>query len=55
MGKRIFDIFFSVTGILVVLPLLLILFFLVVIESRGGFLYFQKRVGRNGIDLSSIK
>ncbi len=55
MGKRIFDIFFSVTGILVVLPLLLILFFLVVIESRGGFLYFQKRVGRNGIDFKLYK
>lgn len=55
MLKRIFDIFFSVIGILIVSPFMLIVFLLVVSESRGGFFFFQKRVGRNNIDFNLIK
>ncbi|HOY32079.1 MAG TPA: sugar transferase [Bacteroidales bacterium] len=55
MCKRIFDIFFAVIGILTVLPLMVFLFVLVVLESRGGFFYVQKRVGKNGIDFKLLK
>lgn len=55
MLKRIFDIFFSIIGILIVLPFLLILFLLVVTESKGGFFFLQKRVGKNNIDFNLIK
>ena len=55
MLKRIFDILFSALGILIVSPFMLILFLLVVSESRGGFFFLQKRVGKNNIDFNLIK
>jgi lipopolysaccharide/colanic/teichoic acid biosynthesis glycosyltransferase len=55
MLKRIFDILFSIFGILVFSPFLLIIFFFVVIESRGGVFYLQDRVGKNNVDFKIIK
>lgn len=55
MAKRTFDILFSVIGILIVLPFLLIIFLVVVLESRGGFFYFQKRVGKGNKDFNLFK
>jgi len=52
---RIFDIVFSFVGILICLPLFIIIYLLIVVESKGGGFYIQKRVGRNNIDFSLYK
>jgi len=53
--KRIFDIFCSFIILLFFLPFGLIISFLIVIESRGGIFYVQKRIGRYGKPFSLIK
>jgi len=55
MLKRLFDIIFSFLGLLILFPFLLIISFLIIIESRGGIFYKQQRVGRNDRDFSLIK
>ena len=45
--KRVFDISFSVSGLMVMSPLLLLLALLVRLSSRGPTLYWSDRVGRN--------
>jgi lipopolysaccharide/colanic/teichoic acid biosynthesis glycosyltransferase len=52
---RIFDIVFSFVGILICFPLFIIIYLLIVVESKGGGFYIQKRVGRNNIDFSLYK
>ena len=53
--KRIFDIFFSIIGLLFLLPLFIIIAILIVIDSRGGFVYKQSRVGKNNRDFTLLK
>lgn len=45
---RLFDIVFSFFGILLLSPLFLIVYFLIIIESKGGGFYVQNRVGIYG-------
>ena len=45
---RFFDILFSLVGIIVLSPVLIIIYFLVILESKGGGFYIQKRVGKGG-------
>lgn len=45
---RFFDIVFSFLGIIVLLPFFLIIYLLIWIESPGGGIYHQTRVGLNG-------
>ncbi len=52
---RFFDILFSLLGLIILFPVLLIIYVLVVSESRGGGLYIQDRVGRDGIDFKLLK
>ncbi len=52
---RFFDVLFSFLGILILLPLFLVIYLLIVIESRGGGFYIQNRVGKNGIDFKLFK
>lgn len=52
---RLFDILFSFFGILISFPLLIIIYLLVIFESRGGGLYIQNRVGKGGIDFRLYK
>lgn len=52
---RLFDILFSILGILILLPVFILIYLLVVVESRGGGFYIQKRVGKNGVDFSLFK
>jgi lipopolysaccharide/colanic/teichoic acid biosynthesis glycosyltransferase len=52
---RFFDILFSLFGILFLFPVFLILYVLIRIESKGGGLYLQLRVGRNGKDFYVYK
>jgi O-antigen biosynthesis protein WbqP len=44
--KRVFDIIFSVSGLIVTSPLLLLLALLARLSSRGPALYWSSRVGR---------
>ena len=52
---RLFDIFFSVLGLVLLLPLFLILYLAICIESRGGGFYRQIRVGKDGKDFILYK
>lgn len=55
MLKRLFDIIFSLTGLLLLSPFLFIIALLVSLTSRGGIFYFQKRVGLNNRDFKLFK
>jgi lipopolysaccharide/colanic/teichoic acid biosynthesis glycosyltransferase len=46
-GKRLFDVFFSLTAILILLLPGLILAVIIIAGSRGGAFYRQVRVGKN--------
>lgn len=52
---RFFDVVFSVLGIVFLSPLLVLVYIMIVMESKGGGLYKQERVGLNGIDFKLIK
>lgn len=45
---RFLDILFSIVGLVVLSPLFLILYLLIILESRGGGFYVQQRVGKDG-------
>lgn len=47
MLKRIFDIFFSLIGLLILLPFFIIIALMVMIDSSGGIFYKQERVGKD--------
>ena len=53
--KRIFDIFFSFLGLLLLSPLFLVLAVWISLDSRGGVFYRQLRVGRGNRDFRLIK
>jgi lipopolysaccharide/colanic/teichoic acid biosynthesis glycosyltransferase len=55
MLKRLFDIFFSFTGIIFLFPVFLVIVILIAITSKGGVFYFQKRVGKNNFDFNLYK
>lgn len=55
MLKRIFDIFFSFIGLIILLPFFIIIGLLIVIDSPGGVFYKQSRVGKNNIDFYLFK
>lgn len=55
MLKRIFDIFFSFIGLVVLLPFFIIIGLLIIIDSPGGVFYKQARVGKNNIDFYLFK
>jgi lipopolysaccharide/colanic/teichoic acid biosynthesis glycosyltransferase len=48
MLKRIFDIFFSLCGLIILSPLFLIILLLIRIESKGNPLFKQLRIGKDG-------
>lgn len=52
---RFFDFVFSLMGILVLLPVFVILYIVIRLESPGGGFYKQKRVGRYGKDFYVYK
>ncbi len=55
MSKRIFDLFFSLIGLLFLLPVFLLIALLIKLESKGPVFYLQMRVGRNGKDFKLYK
>ena len=52
---RFFDILFSLLGLLLLLPFLLIIAVVLLIGSRGGVFYLQERVGKNNRDFRLVK
>ena len=46
-GKRIFDVVFSLFGIIFLLPVFLVVIFLLKLDSKGSIIYKQVRVGLN--------
>lgn len=55
MLKRAFDLFASLIGILILLPVYLILSLLIVLDSKGGVFYLQTRVGKDNKDFRLFK
>ena len=53
--KRLFDIFFSIIGLVILLPFFIIIALIIVINSRGPVFYRQVRVGLNGRDFKLFK
>ena len=53
--KRIFDIFFSVIGLMILLPLMLIIAVLIKLDSRGEIFFKQTRVTKNGREFKILK
>ena len=46
--KRTLDIFLSLIGLIILLPVFLIVSILIKLESKGPIIFKQKRIGRNG-------
>lgn len=55
MIKRLFDIFFSISGIIILFPILLVISLIVVFRSKGRVFFIQTRVGKNNRDFKLIK
>ena len=55
MLKRLFDIFFSFIGLLILLPFFIIIALLIIIDSRGGVFYKQSRAGKGNSDFYLFK
>jgi lipopolysaccharide/colanic/teichoic acid biosynthesis glycosyltransferase len=53
--KRLFDIFCSIIGIIILSPLFLIIWVVVKLESRGPAFFLQTRVGKNNLDFKLYK
>lgn len=45
---RFFDLIFSIMGLVILSPLIIVLYLLIRIESKGGGFYSQERIGKNG-------
>ncbi len=53
--KRIFDLFVSITILLIFLPVGIVISILIVTGSHGGIFYRQQRVGKNGKNFWLLK
>ena len=55
MLKRLFDVVFSVIGLILLLPVLLLISILIKLDSKGPVLFIQGRVGKNNEDFNIYK
>ena len=55
MVKRVFDIFVSLFGLVLLFPLLLIISIAIVLDSEGGIFFRQIRVGKDNVDFKMFK
>lgn len=55
MSKRLFDIIFSIIGLVLLFPFLLIIAILIKLDSRGPIFFIQARVGKNNKDFNIFK
>ena len=53
--KRTFDIFCSLIGLIMLLPIFLIVSIIIKIDSRGPVFLVQKRIGKNGKEFNLYK
>lgn len=53
--KRIFDLFFSTIGLIILSPLLLLIAIGIVLESKGGVFYRQERIGKDEVPFRLFK
>ena len=53
--KRSLDLFLTITGCVLISPLIPILFLVITLDSRGGIFYKQERVGRDGKKFHILK
>jgi lipopolysaccharide/colanic/teichoic acid biosynthesis glycosyltransferase len=53
--KRIFDLFVSITILLIFLPFGIIISLLIIFGSRGGIFYRQQRIGKDGVEFGLFK
>ncbi len=52
---RFFDVLLSIIGIVFLSPFFLIISCLIILDSHGGIVYKQKRVGKNGVEFNLLK
>ncbi len=52
---RVFDFTFSLLGLIILSPFLLIIYILIVLESKGSGFFLQNRIGKNYKDFKLIK
>ena len=52
---RLFDIFFSAIGLLLLSPVFLLIYILIRLESKGGGFYIQERIGKDGVTFGLYK
>ena len=55
MTKRIFDIFFSFFGLIILSPFFLLIAIIIKIDSKGPIFFLQNRIGLNGKEFKIIK
>jgi lipopolysaccharide/colanic/teichoic acid biosynthesis glycosyltransferase len=55
MIKRIFDVIFSLTLLLILSPILLLISLMIIIDSKGVIVFSQKRVGKNNHNFNIFK
>jgi len=55
MIKRSFDFVFSIIGLLVLSPILLLIALIIKLDSKGPILFIQGRVGKNNLDFNIFK
>ena len=55
MSKRLFDLVFSVIGIILLSPILIVIAILIKLDSKGPILFIQGRVGKNNQDFNIYK
>ncbi len=55
MAKRLFDVIFSLIGLILLSPILLIISLCVLSDLEGSVIYRQKRIGKNGIEFYLFK
>ena len=55
MLKRCFDLLFSILGLIVLFPILLLISICIILDSKGPILFIQGRVGKNNIDFNIYK
>ncbi len=55
MVKRLFDIFFSLFGLVFLSPVLICISIVIIWDSKGGMFYKQIRVGKDNVDFRMFK
>ena len=52
---RFFDILFSLLGLIILLPFLIVVSILILLSSKGSIFFIQERIGKNGKPFKLVK